>query len=285
MHAHRVDILDRADDDAIIRLVADDFHLKLFPADNALLDKDFIDRRGIEPALADQAEFLDIIGNATARATEREGGADNGRQTDLDHRRLGLLHGMHDGRARALQADFFHGGAEALAVLGLIDDIGLGADHLDLEQIQHAAPVELKGTIERCLAAHGWQQGIRALDLDHLGDHFRRDGFNIGRVRELRIGHDRRRVGIDQDHPVALGLQRLHRLHPGIIEFAGLADDDRTCANDQDGFDVGAFGHGFPVSRARASGLPLRVAAPGGRNDLVLKRVPNRESPPWRDFI
>jgi hypothetical protein len=61
-----------------------------------------------------------------------------------------------------------------------------------------------------------------------------RDRLDIGRVGKLRIGHDRRRVGVDQDDPVALLLQRLAGLGAGIIELARLADDDRAGADDQD---------------------------------------------------
>ena len=79
--------------------------------------------------------------------------------------------------------------------------------------------------------------------LDDLGDDLRRDRLDVGGVGEIRIGHDRRRIGIDQDDPVALVLQRLAGLRAGIVELAGLADDDRAGADDQDRFDVGAFGH------------------------------------------
>ena len=44
VHAHRVDVLDRADDDAVVRLVADDLHLVLLPAEHALLDQHFVGR-------------------------------------------------------------------------------------------------------------------------------------------------------------------------------------------------------------------------------------------------
>ena len=39
VHAHRVDVLDGADDDAVVRLVADHLHLELLPAEHALLDQ------------------------------------------------------------------------------------------------------------------------------------------------------------------------------------------------------------------------------------------------------
>jgi hypothetical protein len=39
VHAHRVEVLDRADDDAVVLLVAHDLHLELFPAEQRLLDQ------------------------------------------------------------------------------------------------------------------------------------------------------------------------------------------------------------------------------------------------------
>src|SRR5262249_27103957 len=42
---------------------------------------------------------------------------------------------------------------------------------------------------------------------------------------------------------VALGLQRLDRLGAGIVELAGLADDDGAGADDEDRGYVGALGH------------------------------------------
>jgi hypothetical protein len=72
-----------------------------------------------------------------------------------------------------------------------------------------------------------------ALLLDDLGDDFRRDRLDVGGVGKIGIGHDRRRVGVYQNDPVALLLQGLAGLRAGIIEFACLTDDDRAGAYDQ----------------------------------------------------
>ena len=146
-------------------------------------------------------------------------------------------------RARRLQPDLGHRLAEQLAVLRLVDGVGGGADHLDAEFLQHAHLAQGQRAVERGLPAHGGQQRVRALLLDDLGDDLRRDRLDVSGVGEIGVGHDRRRIGIDQDDPVALGLQRLAGLRAGIVEFAGLADDDRAGADDQDRFDVGSFGH------------------------------------------
>ena len=124
--------------------------------------------------------------------------------------------------------------------------------------------------VERGLPAHGRQQRVGPLLLDDLGDDLRRDRLDIGRVGQVRIGHDRGRVGIDQHDPVALFLEGLAGLGAGIVELAGLADDDRAGADDQDRLDVGAFRHrastGLTAHKKRArfcaSFAPAAGAAP-----------------------
>ncbi len=42
---------------------------------------------------------------------------------------------------------------------------------------------------------------------------------------------------------IAFRFQRFAGLGAGIVELAGLADDDRSGADDEDGMKVGAAGH------------------------------------------
>ncbi len=103
---------------------------------------------------------------------------------------------------------------------------------------------ERHGGVERGLAAEGGQQRVGLFADDDLLDDLGRDRLDVGAVGELRVGHDRGRVGVDQDDAVALLAQGLAGLDAGVIEFAGLADDDGAGADEEDGFEVGAFGHG-----------------------------------------
>ena len=151
---------------------------------------------------------------------------------------------MRDFAFRAFNADFGHGIAEFLAVFGFVDDFRLGADQFAAVFFQNAGLGEFQRCIQRGLSAHGGQQRIGAFLGDDFLDNLDRDGFDIGGIRQPRIGHDRRRVGIHQNDTIALSPQRLAGLRAGIIEFAGLADDDRPGADDHDGFDVSALRHG-----------------------------------------
>ena len=133
MHAHRIDILDGADDDAVVRAVADHLHLIFLPAEDRFLDQDLARRRGVQPALDDPQIFLAIIGDAAARAAQREGRPDDRRQADDFQRLERLDQVMRQHGARGGEADGGHRLAEAEAVFGLVDGVSAGADHLDAE--------------------------------------------------------------------------------------------------------------------------------------------------------
>ncbi len=45
VHAHWIDVLDRADDDEVVLLVADDLEFELLPAEEALFDEHFVGGR------------------------------------------------------------------------------------------------------------------------------------------------------------------------------------------------------------------------------------------------
>ena len=57
--------------------------------------------------------------------------------------------------------------------------------------------------------------------------------FDVGDVRHLRIGHDGSRIGIDKHDLIAEIAQCFACLGSGIVEFAGLPDDDRTGTDDE----------------------------------------------------
>ena len=80
-----------------------------------------------------------------------------------------------------------------------------------------------------------------------------RERLDVGAVGQLRVGHDRRRVAVDEDDLEPFGAQRLARLRAGVVELARLPDDDRAGADDEDAFEIGSSGHGG----GRATGFRL----------------------------
>ena len=262
--------------------VAHHLHLELFPAEHALLDQDLVGRRSVDAALDDLDQFASRVGDAPAGAAHGEARADDRGQADVGHRGQRLRQRLHLMRARRLEADLGHRLAEPLAVLGLVDRIGGGADHLDVVALEHAHLAQAERAIERRLAAHGRQQREAARDRmallgDDLLDDLGRDRLDIGPVRHVRIGHDGGGIGIDEDDSIAFRAQRLAGLRPRIIELARLADDDRAGADDEDGGNVGPFGHwvpGLAASEARHATAFARKNRPSRPNSAGRRKSP-----------
>ena len=234
MDAHRVDVFNGAHDDGVVRAIADHLHLEFLPAEDRFLDQHRGHRRGIEPAAHDRLELLAVVGNAAALAAEREGGADDRRQPDMVECGARLIQALGEPALRAFEPDLLHRIAKQQAVFRDGDGIARGADQLDAVAIERARIRERHGGVQRGLAAHGGQERIRLFARDDALDDLGRDRLDIGRVGEFRVGHDRRRVGIHQHDPVALGPQSLARLRARIVELTGLADHNRPGTDHED---------------------------------------------------
>ncbi len=183
--------------------------------------------------------------------------------------------GVGKHRTRRFEPDLGHRLAEQRTILRLVDGFGLGADHLDIVTLQNAHAAQAERGVERGLAAHGGEKRVGPFLGDDLGNHFRRDRLDIGGVGKLRVGHDGGRVGVHQNDSVALFSQRFDGLGAGIVELAGLADDDGAGPDDQDRLDVGAFWHERSlarVSRRRTGGMPR-----AGRAKIVGLGAPYRQ--------
>ena len=152
---------------------------------------------------------------------------------------------MHDDGLGGFGAAALHDALELLAVLAELDGLDVGADQLDVVLLQHAVLVQGDGGVQRGLPAQGRQDRVGAFLGDDLLHDLRGDRLDVGGVGELRVGHDGGRVGVDQDDPQALLLEHAQRLGAGVVEFGGLADDDRAGADDQDRLEVFALGHYF----------------------------------------
>ena len=184
---------------------------------------------------------------------------------------LGVCHAVGIARARDLQADLGHGLVKELAVLAALDGGKVAADHLDAVLVERAVLCQFDGGVQTGLAAQRGQQRVRTLFLDHALDKLGGDGLYIGAVGKTRVGHDGRRVGVDQDDLKAILLEHLAGLGTGVVELTGLANDNGARANDEDALDVSTFRHiSSPRSqRSRTQqsssrqGGPSRYRCPG----------------------
>jgi hypothetical protein len=109
----------------------------------------------------------------------------------------------------------------------------------------------LDGEVQRGLAAHGGQHGVDLVLLQDLLDALRGERHQVHVVRRDRIGHDGGRVAVDQRDLDAFVAEGAGSLGAGVIELAGLADDDGSAADEQDRLDGIVFWHVRRVSGPR----------------------------------
>ena len=241
VHAHGVEILDGADDHHVVGQVPHDLEFVFLPADDRLLDQHLGDGTGGQAPFDGLGIFRLAPRDAPAGAAQGEGRPDDGGKARILHQFPGLFDGPREAAPGHLQADALHGLLEQFPILRHLDRLELGADEFDPVAVQRARLGELDGDVQGRLSPERGQQHVGALAPDDLLHVFRGDGLDVGPVRHVRVGHDGGRIAVDQHDAVAFFAERSAGLGAGIVELAGLSDDDRPGADDQDGFDVGAF--------------------------------------------
>ena len=202
-----------------------------------------MNKAGIQAALGQAEQFFPVIGHAPSRAPQGERRTHNNRKADLFGDCFGLRHGTGNTAGGDSQADVLHGIPKQLAVFSLLDHLDSSPDHIDPVALEHSHFGDPDRNIQGRLTAERRQQGIGALPCNHLGHGFRRDRFDVSAMGRLRVGHDRGRVAVDEHDFIALLPEGLTGLGARIVKFAGLADDDRARADDEDLLDVVPFGH------------------------------------------
>ena len=243
MHAHRIDVLNRADDDEVVGDVAHHLELELFPADDRLFDQHLVDRAQLEPALRKVAELFDVVRDAAADAPQGERWPDDERKAQRPREIHRLIWGSREPALRHVEANRPHGVFEQLPILGHFDGVDRRADQLDVVFLEHARVREIDGEVERGLTADGWKDRVRPLPRDDRFEKRHRQRLDVRAVGELGVGHDRRRVAVHQDDLEPFGAKRLARLRTRVVELAGLSDHNRTGSDHQHALQICASGH------------------------------------------
>src|SRR5690606_6883064 len=83
MDTHWVEGFDRTDDDDVVVAVAEQFQLKLLPAQHCLLYQYFVRRRGLQAPAESSFKFFFFVHKTTAGTAERVRWADNQWETDF----------------------------------------------------------------------------------------------------------------------------------------------------------------------------------------------------------
>ena len=178
MDAHRVDVLDRAHDDAAPGRVGHHLELELLPALDRALDEHL--GHGARPEADGDllAQGLLAPGQPAAAASEREGRTDDGRREPRGQ----LVERVDDDALGDVEPRRHHRLAKLPAILRAEDRRQVGADQLHPEAVEHPCLGQPDGQVERRLAAERGQERVGPLLLDHLGDRLDVERLEVGRV-------------------------------------------------------------------------------------------------------
>ena len=238
MHTHRVNVLDEANGDNVIFCVTDDFQFEFFPAGDAFFDEHLANDAGLETAFTDGLEFINIVYDAAAGTAHGVSWTKNDRIVqffgDLD----GFINAVSDFAARHLDTELLHLVFELDTVFAAFDGIDLDADNFYVEFIQNACFRKLRTEVEPALTTKVWQEGVWTFFFDDLSEAVNIQWFDVGDVSDIRVGHDRCWVRVDQNDLIAQLFQRFACLGTRIVKFTCLTDNDRAGANDHDLMDV-----------------------------------------------
>ena len=263
MDPHGIEVLDGAHDHGVVGRVAHDLEFVLLPAEDRLLHEDLRDRRGIQTGRSEEAQFGLAVcdpGPATAQDVRR---SHHDRVPEGPGRVERLLHGVHVRGTSRLDADGVHDPLESATILGGFYGVDAGSDQLHVVVVERAGTGQRHRHVQSGLAPDGREERIRTFLADDGRHHLGGDGLDIGGLGELGIGHDGRRIRVDQDDPISLFAEDLHRLGTRVVEFARLADDDRPRTDDEDRFEVVPSRHQAPTAFAKRSNSVAASLGPG----------------------
>ena len=96
MHAHRIEVFYRTDNDAVVGAITHHFHFKLFPAQQRFFNQQLFGRARFKTTFADLDKLFAVVGDATTRATHREGRANHGGESQRLLYLQGFFHAVRN---------------------------------------------------------------------------------------------------------------------------------------------------------------------------------------------
>ena len=163
MDAHRVNVLHITNRDYIACAVAHHLVLDFLPSGDAALHQHLSHTGKAQSVFQYFSALFRIGGNTAAGTAQSVCGTEHYRIADFFGNLQTMLYILHNIRGCHRLTDFLHGLLEHLAVLGLLDGQGRGADQAHIVFFKETCILQLHGQVKTCLSAQGGQHAVRFL--------------------------------------------------------------------------------------------------------------------------
>ena len=243
MNAYGVDVLHSADCDCMVIRVTHNLKLDLLVSLNALLNKHLMNGRELECIKSDLNKLLLVVCKSAARAAEGKCGTKNYGVTDSLCRFLCFLNAVRDLGGDSGLADRLTKLLEELSVLCSLNTLARRTQKLGVTLLEDSLLFKLHSEIKSRLSADTGHDSVRTLVAEYLRDIFKRQGLHIHLVRNSRVCHNRRGVGVYEYDLISLLLERKTSLRARIVKLCCLADYDRTRADNQNFLQICSLCH------------------------------------------
>ena len=153
VHAHRVDVLDRAHHHHVVVAVAHQLELEFLPAVDGFLDQHVRRRRCGKAVTGHPVDVFGGVRHARAEPAHGERRANHHRQAELRDGLANFVHGETHPGAGGFAADLGDDVLEPLTVLAALDRFEIGADQFDAVAVEDPVLVQRDGRVQRGLPA------------------------------------------------------------------------------------------------------------------------------------
>ena len=199
-------------------IVGDSVELDLLATHIELADDNRVLLRYFRRQAEEVTEFLLVVADIHSGSGKHVRRSHQHREANLPDEIVHLVDGRKLTPFRLVNPEVVHDAGEFVAVLGLVDVLGGGAEN------RNVVLVKLEGEIVRNLAAHGDNDTVRSLKVDDVHHPLEGKLIEIEPVAHIVVCGDGLRVVVDQHSPVALLLDCLEAGHRAPVEFHGRTD-------------------------------------------------------------
>ena len=228
MDSHGIEVLYGTDNDYIVFLVPHYLEFELLPSYDGFLDHNLVYETGVKSPRSPFFQVLGVVGRAASGPAKCKTRTYDNRITDLCGQVVRLFHVPDNTAPWHAEPDILHCITEKPPVFSLSYDLDRRPYHLHAKLVQGSHFSYAHSRVQTCLASECGQKGVRALCFDHHGDNLGCDRLYVRAVCGFRISHDCGGIAVDQDHLIAVFLEGLARLGPGVVKLARLSDNNRA---------------------------------------------------------
>ena len=205
MNTHGVDVLHGTNDGGVVCFVPHDLVLQLLPAENGFFDEDLRNSGVAKTELRYFNQFTHVSSRPPSQATEGKGRTDqDGPTSDQFSSSDDLINGVAGHSLADRQVDGFTNLIEQFTVFSLVNGVQIRPDQFHTEAFKGPVVRKFAGNVEGCLSAHPRQERTRPFFFQYSSDGRGEQWFDVDDVRHFGVVLNRCRVGIDQNHLVAI---------------------------------------------------------------------------------